>query len=344
MKVDYIIVGLGLAGIALAERLEAINKSFVVFDDESQHSSRTAAGAYNPVILKRFTPVWNGSEQIELALPFYRQIEDKLQIKLDFPVLTKKVFKSIEDENNWFTATDKPRLQNYLDPKLDKDSYGGVISEFGFGNVRNTGWIDTNVLLDHYQLYLKETGRIRFEAFEYDQLELKDGILYQDIQADKIVFCEGYGITKNPYFRHLPLNGTKGEVLIIEAPELGIDFQVKSTIFVLPLGNHRYKVGATFNRTDKSSDPTEEGKSELIEKLKKVISVPYTIINHRAGVRPTVKDRRPLVGVHPEHNNVAILNGLGTRGVMIAPTVSKQLIDHIELGTPLDAEIDISRF
>ncbi|MAD97909.1 MAG: FAD-dependent oxidoreductase [Flavobacteriaceae bacterium] len=344
MKVDYIIVGLGLAGIALAERLEARNKSFVVFDDESQHSSRTAAGAYNPVILKRFTPVWNGPEQIEVALPFYQQLAEKLKVKLDFPVLTKKVFKSIEDQNNWFAASDKPRLQDYLDPKLDQASYEGVIAEFGFGNVRNTGWIDTNVLLDHYRLHLQNSDQVRFETFEYEQLDVKDGILYKDIKAEKIVFCEGYGITKNPYFRHLPLNGTKGEVLIIEAPELDIDFQVKSTIFVLPLGNHRYKVGATFNWADKTSDPTEAGKSELLEKLKKVITVPFNIVNHRAGIRPTVKDRRPLVGIHPDFKNVAIMNGLGTRGVMIAPTVSEQLLDHIDLGTPLDPEIDINRF
>jgi len=56
--VDYIIVGCGLAGIAFCEQLNAANKTFIVFDNASQHSSTIAGGLYNPVVLKRFTPVW----------------------------------------------------------------------------------------------------------------------------------------------------------------------------------------------------------------------------------------------------------------------------------------------
>ena len=158
------------------------------------------------------------------------------------------------------------------------------------------------------------------------------------------MFCEGFGLKQNPFFKELPLNGTKGETMIIKAPELQIDFQIKSTVFVLPLGDDLYKVGATFNWKDKSSKPTKEGKEELVEKLKKVIRVPYEIVHHSAGIRPTTKDRKPLVGVHPEYKNLAVLNGLGTRGVMIAPTVAHELYQHLENNEPLDAEIDIKRF
>ena len=64
MKVDYIIVGLGLAGLAFVEELITANKSFIVFEDTSQTSSLVAGGVYNPVILKRFSPVWNAKEQL----------------------------------------------------------------------------------------------------------------------------------------------------------------------------------------------------------------------------------------------------------------------------------------
>jgi len=69
MKVDYLIVGSGLAGIAFCEQLKTYGKSFVMFDDNSQVSSTVAGGLYNPVVLKRFTPVWKSQEQLELALP-----------------------------------------------------------------------------------------------------------------------------------------------------------------------------------------------------------------------------------------------------------------------------------
>ena len=345
MKVDYIIVGLGLAGLAFVEELIENNKTFIVFEDDSQTSSLVAGGVYNPVILKRFTPVWNATKQLEIALPFYKRIEDKLNISIDKKFVIKKAFKSIEDQNTWFEALDKPNLKDYLDAKLDHQNYNGVIADFSFGNVKETGRIDTKKLVKTYRKYLQEENKIRFEKFQHQQIEFKEGIVkYKDIEANRIVFCEGFGMKQNPYFNYLPLNEAKGELITIYAPELNIDFLLKSTLFVMPLGENLYKVGATFNWTDKTSNPSEEGKEELVEKLKKVINVPYTIISQSAGIRPTVAGRRPLVGVHPKQTQLIILNGLGTRGVMIAPTVAKNLYNHLELNEKIDAEIDIIRF
>ena len=70
MTVHYIIVGIGLAGLAFAEELRKQGKTFVVFEDNSQTSSLVAGGMYNPVILKRFTPVWNAKDQLSEAIPF----------------------------------------------------------------------------------------------------------------------------------------------------------------------------------------------------------------------------------------------------------------------------------
>ena len=345
MKVDYIVVGLGLAGLAFVEELIAAKKTFMVFEDDYQTSSLVAGGVYNPVILKRFTPVWNAQEQLKVALPFYKSIEEKLNILIDEKFVIKKVFKSIEDQNTWFEACDKPKLVDYLNPKLDTQTYHGVIADFSFGNVNETGRIDTKKLVESYRSYLEDSQLIRFENFEHQQLNLEeDFIKYKDVTASRIVFCEGFGIKENPYFKYLPLNEAKGELLTIHAPELNIDFLLKSTLFVMPLGDNNYKVGATFNWSDKTSNPSEEGKEELVEKLKKVISVPYTIVSQSAGIRPTVAGRRPLVGIHPEYAQLIVLNGLGTRGVMIAPTVAKNLFNHLEKGEALDKEIDIKRF
>ena len=345
MKVDYIVVGLGLAGLAFVEKLIKANKTFMVFEDDSQTSSLVAGGVYNPVVLKRFTPVWNGDRQLQTALPFYARLEEKLQDKFDVKFATKKSFKSIEDQNNWFEASDKPLLSKYMIPNVLKENYNGVIADFGFGELQGTGRIDTEKLVTKYRDYLKETSQIIFETFEYHSIKFAENtIKYKNIEVNKIVFCEGFGVKQNPFFNYLPLNEAKGELLTIHAPDLDIDFLLKSTLFVLPLGNHHYKVGATFNWKDKTSTPSEEGRKELVEKLKKVINVPYTIIDQTAGIRPTVKDRRPLVGLHPKYQKLAILNGLGTRGVMIAPTVAQALFNHLEKGEILDAVIDIKRY
>ncbi|TMM29563.1 FAD-dependent oxidoreductase [Polaribacter aestuariivivens] len=345
MKVDYIIVGLGLAGLAFAEELLANNKTFLVFEDASQTSSLVAGGVYNPVILKRFTPVWNAKEQLATALPFYENLEKKIGQKFDKKFVIKKAFKSIEDQNNWFSAFDKPKVAYFLDDRLDKNNYEGVFGDFNFGNVKEAGRIDTLKLVKAYRTYLQENNLIRFEKFNHKNIIFeKEMIQYENLQTNRIVFCEGFGVKENPYFKHLPLDEVKGELLTIYAPEINIDFILKSTLFLIPLGNHHYKVGATFNHKDKTSKPSVEGKEELVEKLKKVITAPYKIINQTAGIRPAVKDRRPLIGVHPKYSQLSVLNGLGTRGVMIAPTVAKNLYNHLENGAILDIETDIKRF
>ena len=160
MKVDYIIVGLGLAGLAFAEELIAANKTFIVFEDDSQTSSLVAGGVYNPVILKRYTPVWNAKEQLEVALPFYEKLEKKFEAKFDQKFTTKKAFKSIEDQNNWFEAVDKPLLSNFMDSKIDNKKREGIIADFGLGNVNQTGRIDTKKLVEIYRTYLKLLHKI----------------------------------------------------------------------------------------------------------------------------------------------------------------------------------------
>ncbi|WP_456377602.1 NAD(P)/FAD-dependent oxidoreductase [Lutibacter sp.] len=345
MQVDYIIVGLGLAGLAFTKELENNNKSFIVFEDNSQNSSIVAGGMYNPVILKRFTPVWNATEQLEIALPFYADLEKQFQKKYNYPIDIYRIFKSVEEQNNWFVASDKPLLSNYMVSSISNKKIEGVIANNGFGKLINTGRIDTKILLEDYRKYLEETSKIKYNSFDYSQLIINNiSIEYNGISASKIVFCEGFGMLKNPFFKYLPMQEAKGELITIYAPKLHIDFLIKASVFVLPLGNNYYKVGATFNWKDTTKLPTEEGKNELVSKLESFISVPYTIVAHTAGIRPTVKDRRPLVGKHPKYQNLAILNGLGTRGVIIAPTTAKALYNHLENNFALDKEISITRF
>lgn len=345
MDVDYVIVGLGLAGLAFSKELEENGKSFVVFEDNSQNSSSVAGGMYNPVILKRFTPVWNAIDQLKIALPFYSELESKLKKKYHYPVDIYRIFKSVEEQNNWFVASDKKSLSPFMVPNIIPENFNGISAEFGFGKLLNTGRIDTKLLLDDYRTYLENNKVIKNESFDYSELNIsEDKVSYKGITASKIVFCEGFGLQKNPYFNYLPMQEAKGELLIIHAPNLNIDFLIKASVFVMPLDENLYKVGATFNWKDKTQGPTKEGKQELIEKLESFITTPYTIVEHVAGIRPTVKDRRPLVGTHPKYQNLAILNGLGTRGVMIAPISAKMLYNHLERGFEITKEYNINRF
>lgn len=343
--VDYLIVGCGLAGIAFAETALQENKSILVLDNNSQQSSKVAGGLYNPVILKRFSEVWKAQEQLDLLVSFYGDLETKLSSKFNYKIpIYRKLF-SVEEQNNWFLATDKIGLAPFLSSKLVSKKYNGIDSPFNFGEVLQTGYIDTEALLASYHNYLKEKEMLVSATLDYASLEFKeDYIEYKDIQAKNVVFAEGYGMISNPYFGHLSLDGTKGELLIIKAPGLNLDVVVKTSVFILPLGNDLYKIGATYNWKDKTNLPTEEGKQELLENIKEILHCDFEIVQHLAGVRPTVKDRRPMIGTHPKYKNVHLLNGLGTRGVMLGPAMAKELFENIEFGKPIDSAVDIKRF
>jgi len=344
-SIDYIVVGCGLASIALCEQLRTNNKTFVVFDDGSQQSSIVAAGLYNPVILKRFSEVWKAKEQLDIALPVYKKIEDHLNIKIDYKLCLLRRFSSIEEQNLWFNASDKPKLEPYLSTQLVKNNNDAIDASFGFGEVLHAGRLDTEKLISSYKDFLKQNQSLIEDSFVHQKLQIESTLIrYGNIEAKQIIFAEGFGVKKNPYFNHIPLNGTKGEVLIIKAPNLNIDYGIKSSVFIIPLENDMYAVGATYNWKDKTNQSTKEGKEELMSKLKTFLSCEFEVVQHLAGIRPTVKDRRPLVGRHPEHKNLYVLNGLGTRGVMIAPYVAEKLYQFIENNEPLDSEIDVNRF
>ena len=345
MQVDYIIIGCGLAGIAFCEQLRNNNKTVIVFDNNSQQSSTVAGGLYNPVTLKRFTPVWKSKMQLALAIPMYANIEKRLNIKLDYKMPVRKRFTSLEEQNNWFARSDREGLSDYMSLDIHKNNNKYIYSEFGFGEVLETGRIDTKLLISEYKKDLKKQSLLIEESIDYSKIQFQDdSILYKDISTNHIVFAEGYGIKKNPFFNALPLEGSKGELITIKAPNLKLEYVLKSSVFIIPLENGTYRIGSTYERTDKTNNITFQAKEELLNKLKTIIKCDFEVVDQVAGIRPTVKDRRPLVGKHPKHKNMSVLNGLGTRGVMIGPYAAAQLYNHIENNSALDKEIDIIRF
>lgn len=342
---DYLVVGLGLAGISFCEQMESHNKSFLVFADDSQQASLVAGGLYNPVILKRFTLTWQARQQMQLIDQFYGSLEKKLEVQLDYKIPVLRRFASIEEQNKWFEATDKKDLDYFLSQKIQKNTNPCIEANLGYGEVKYTGRISTRTLLERYATFLIKKEMLKTEKFDYDQLKLKKGYFeYKSIQFKKLVFAEGFGLKNNPFFNYLPLNGTKGELLTIKAPDLKEDNVIKSSVFIIPLGDDLYRVGATYKWKDKTNLPTEASKEELLQKLNTFLKCGYKVVDHVAGIRPTVADRRPLVGAHPKYGNMYVLNGFGSRGVMIAPYASNQLYRAITLGEKLHPEMDVARY
>lgn len=343
-QLDYIVVGLGIAGISFCEQLQKNKKSFVVIDNGEDGSTAKSGGVFNPTVLKRFTAAWRASDFFPVAKNFYRRLSENMQqdIFQETPVL--RIFKSVEEQNNWSVATDKRELQQFLSSEFLKNTNSAIEAPYGFGAVLGTGQIETKKLLSGYRASLNAEDLLLSEDFQYELLHQKENkVFYKDFSASKIIFAEGAKVIENPFFPNHAIVGNKGEYVVIKAPDLKIDTLLKGPVYVIPMGNDTYKVGATYSRDDYSLNPTEIAKEEILSKLKTFINCSYVVVEQTAGVRPTTRDHRPLLGAWEEDSNLIFFNGLGSRGFLMAPLLAEILYNHLEDNIPLLKEIDIKR-
>ena len=339
-----LVVGMGLAGLAYAEQLRRKGLSFHVIDKGFGGSSKIAAGIYNPTVLKRFSLAWNGDLFHSYALPFYNELQDRLKSEFIFPTPVHKIFSKVSEHNSWVVASDQNSLSPFLDPQIHSIINTEIKGVHGYGKVNHTGRIATQTLLNDFVQSLK-TNQFSEETFEYNKLLISNTVVeYKGIKAKHIVFCEGYQMVNNPFFNSLPLVGSKGEILIIKTKKLQSKPIIKASIFLAPMGDDLYWAGATFERNDKTLKKTLKGREWIEERIQKIIASDYEVVDHITEIRPTVMDRRPLVGTHPDYYNVHLLNGFGTRGVLGAPLLSKWLLDYIMGQFELPEIVNLRRF
>lgn len=344
-QLDFLIVGQGLAGSVLAFQLMEQNQKVLVLDQEpNTSSSKVAAGLCNPIVFKRLNKSWLLDEIMDVAKNFYRHQEQLLGASLFKEMPIYKLFTSEEEQGFWKQKSNEPHLFDWVNPTIQHPFGEYVKHPYGAAHVLQSGFLHTQQWLNLFKSYLIERNSYTCTTVNYADLTLlEDGVQWGEYRAKKVIFCEGYRGQNNPYFDWLPFKLTKGETLTVKFKNLTLDAAINKGAFVLPYGQH-YKVGATYDWDNLDETPTEEGKQELLDKISRFISDDVEVLDHMAGIRPTVKDRRPLIGVHPEHTQLAMFNGMGTKGVMYAPHLANKLVALLLKNEPLPDEMDINRF
>ena len=346
MNVDFIIVGQGIAGTCFALELLKNKKTFIIIDQyKSNTSSRVALGVYNPLVLKWFTKPWNIDNQLRYFYIFYNEINKFLNHDFFYDIGIYKFLHTPYDQNNWLTKSLSPKKSKYMSSELLSIHNKGLINNKFYGLVKSAGRVDIPLLLDSFRTYCRDINKIIEERFNYEDIIFKkDGsFCFQDIHAKKILFCEGASAIHNPYFDLLNLKPTKGEVLTIYCKDLNLDKIIHSGFLFIPLGDDYYSVGSTYNWKNTNTKCTSRAKKKMEKMLKNTLNFSYEIVDQKASIRPSTEDRRPLIGSHKKHQNMYILNGLGTRGILLAPYLSKCLVDNIYSGVSIDDSINVKR-
>ena len=327
MNVNFIIVGQGLAGTLLSHELIRQGKSVLVFDDPGQpKASSVAAGLINPVVFRRMTKSRALDEAFPAMETTYHQLEELLQEQFYFPGPIHRILGE-EEVALWHEKVFAGHSGAF--PKLEIDSgfrHRHVSAPFGIGTVTNAGRLDLPKLIGSFSRFLERKQHLRPEKFDFEQLHIFPGkVQYKEVSAETIIFCEGPSADMNPFFQNLKFKSSKGELLELRIPELKLDRIISRDIFVLPFGNDRYKVGSTYSWDDLNWQTTSHAAEELLGKLKSLIALSPEIINHKAGIRPTMHDRNPVIGLLPDIRQVGIFNGLGSKGVLSGPWLARQI-------------------
>jgi glycine/D-amino acid oxidase-like deaminating enzyme len=345
MQVDYLIIGQGISGTWLSYYFLKAGKSFLVIDNELPNSSsRIAAGIINPVTGRRIVKTWMIDELLAFLVHAYEELGKELHITtisqrniIDFHPTPQMKLAFEERLNEKADFLYKPDEENDFRNLFNYD--------FGYGIIQPCYMVNLKEIIPAWRKKLQKANYLLKDNFELAEIkESSKGILYKNISAGKIIFCDGITATQNPYFKNLPFALNKGEVIIIESENIPTEFIFKKGLVIAPLGNQFYWVGSN-NQWDFADDkPTAPFRLQAETLLKNWLKIPFKIADHAASVRPANLERRPFIGFHPVYQNIGIMNGMGAKGCSLAPYFAKQLVDYELTGKKIDPLADIARF
>lgn len=342
---DYIIVGQGIAGSLLAYQLIKADKQVLILNDETiPTSSAVAGGIFNPITGKNLDKTWLADTLFPFFKEFSLSLEKETHTGFYHETNLFRPYANEQQRKHFLKLTDEYDLDRYI--RLVKpDAYSEVENPLGGLYTSSAGWVDVPVMLEALKQFFLQKATYQPEKFDYQALEISENsVAYKGFQAPKIVFCEGYYASQNPYFKWLPFNPAKGETLIATMGNYSIKEIVNQGSWIIPLGNQQFRFGSTYIWNQLDWQTTEESKEAISSKIDKFLKLPYQIIDQQAGIRPTTKDRRPFLGNHPAYANVYVFNGLGTKGVSLAPYFAQEMLFFLEKQKDLMPESNIRRF
>ncbi len=345
--VDFLIIGQGIAGTHLAAMLMAEGLSILVVDNGNPNAaSRVNLGLMNPITGRKLKLAWKVEQVFPFAEQWYHALEQQLQHSLFFPKNLIRFFVDEKQSRLWEEKKDLPEYRRYIAEPQNWHAYQPYIhAPFGAVEITGAALVNVNSVLDAVRRRLRETGAFLETNFSPEDITLThDGVIWKTIFAKAVIFCEGFRGVSNPFFSWIPFSPVKGEAIDVEIPELPAEKILHRGIFIRPLSEQRFRVGSTHLHRDYVEIPTPAGIEQLQTKLKDFIRKPFHLLGTLAGIRPATRDARPVLGRHPEHPQLVIFNGLGSKGVSMSPYCARMLTDHLLRNQPIDPELDVRRF
>lgn len=348
-SVDYIIVGQGIAGSNLAYELLKRNKQIVIFDPLwADAACLVAAGVINPITGQRLVKSWRSELAHPYAKTFYSRLEKSINAKFFHDRKILQLCKSSEEHQLW----EKRKLDESYAEFIGEGSFSSAFSSlndnYGYHFIERSAWVEPSVIMPAFADYFKQRRILIDEFFDYSKLSIfsdADYVVYKDIQARAVIFCEGWQAINNPYFSWLPYRCAKGEILQIQADCDIPEHIIHRGNWIMKCSPNEFRIGSTWDRENLNSIPTELAKTELVKAVDNILISPKNIriVKHSAGVRPCTATTRPHLGQHPNFKQLYSFNGFGSKGYALSPYFASEFVEYLETGKSLDSEANLAR-
>ncbi|MCW0216883.1 MAG: FAD-binding oxidoreductase [Prosthecobacter sp.] len=346
MHSRFLIIGQGLAGTALAWHLRERGIPFLIVDrDEELTSSKVAAGLVTPITGMRLNLNWRYETLYPEALAFYRRLESMMGECFYHEVPIVRLLRDEKAASLWMKRCLQPEVQPYL-----KQPMGPLVNESIFDNPyggfeqQHSGWLDTAAFLKASRTFFCGLDAWQRGEVNMDSLQVSgSGVSWNGGVFSHVVWCTGWEAALHPWFDWVPFQSARGTVLSVQAETGGEQRIINRGCWLLPRVDGRLRVGPTYELDFQDPHtPSPESLSGLEKKLRGLLKTPFTVTGSQTGVRPIIKGHEALIGRHPARPQMAFLNGLGSKGVLRAPWVARQLVENLLDGTAIESRLDLS--
>lgn len=285
-----------------------------------------------------------------------------------------RTFKSIENQNEWYVRTMQSEWEKFCAVETENNLFDSHFAPYidnplGGWQTLQSYHLEVKILLENFRYLLKNENILHEKPFLYENITFfEDYVCYDFLQenttqpqnnehdnqpqkqplsarikAKKIIFCEGADAYKNPFFKDLAFNLVKGEWLKIILKNTDTA-HLKSIInqegiFVLPHTDNTLTVGATYEWGNMDIEISQKARLDITQKLDNFLKIAYTIIDQQAGIRPASKNRKPFLQLHPIYPQLAVINGLGTKGISLSPYFVGLFCDFLDNGDDTQLKI-----
>lgn len=347
MKYDYLIIGAGICGTWLSYFLLNEKKSVLVIDDNERNSaSRIASGLINPVTGRRVVTTWMADELLPFAWKEYNAFGKELNIQC----IQQKNILAFPSAPDLLQAFEKRKQQGnsyiYASPLTKEDLSVYFNFPFDVMQIAPCYLVDVHTLTEAWRNHLKNDNALLNEKFSEKELILNEGFVqYKNITAKKIIYCNGINSSVSKFWKQLPFVPNKGQALIAKIDSLSGEYIYKfGHLSLIPWQNNLWWIGSSNELNFVDEKPSDHFYQSTVASLKKILKTDFKIEEHLSSIRPAAVERRPFAGVHPIYNQVAILNGMGSKGCSLAPWFAKELTDHLINNKTINALADVKRY